>query len=347
MNVEKIQKTFRGSIIRRWIKLKGPALNNRNICVNETDFCTLEPLIDIDSKNFFSYKDENSNCIFGFDISSLWTLYKKKGIIIRNIVLNGLSIEKNNVYNNKILKEQQEKIKHNNYILTNNIIKHPYNRSAINNNSIIYKNAIELYFIINLLKNNETNNNKIINDNNYTIINFPLAIENMNNYSNEQILRLSLQTKMFEIRNKPLNHRINEVFIEIGYLDFYTTSNTANWFFNLNKHQCYLFLQRLKHIWDYGFRNNYNHYERINDEIKKKICFLHDPFYNINCNINENEKTLIEIQTLAIYVIENFIYLGIDFNNKQLGAMYVLTSLTTVSNDARTTLNWLYENFTL
>jgi hypothetical protein len=77
IKIEKIQRIFRGYLIRKMIKLRGPGLIHRNICVNETDFCTLEPLIDIDNKDFFSYKDEISGCIFGFDISSLWTMYKK------------------------------------------------------------------------------------------------------------------------------------------------------------------------------------------------------------------------------------------------------------------------------
>lgn len=343
--IEKIQKIIRGSIIRKWIKLRGPALMNRKICVNETDFCTLEPLIDINDKHFFSYKDDESGCIFGFDICSLWTMYKKKGITITNPSLKRLSIEKSNTYNKKILKENQENIKQNNYILTNNIIRDPYNRNQINNDSKIYKNAIELYFIISLLKNNEYNyDSSIINQDNYTLIEFPLNMTNINNFSNQPILLLSLQTKMIEIRNKSLNNRINEAFIEIGYLDFYIS---VNWFINLNKSECYVFLQRLKHIWDYGFRNNFNQYQPILNDTKKKICFLHDPFYNIDCNFNEIEKSLNEIQLLSIYVIENLIYLGIDFDNKRLGAMYVLTALTTVSTDARSTLDWLYENFNI
>jgi len=340
--VEKIQKIFRGSLIRKWISLKGPGLKNRAICVNETDFCTLEPLIEIDNKDFFSYCDDTTGCIFGFDISSLWTMYKKKGIIITNPSSKGLSIDRNNTFNNKILKDRQDKNKHNTYTLNNNSIRHPYNRTSIKGDSKIYKNAIELYFIINLLKTSVLTSDSY--QANYTIIDFPLGIQNINNYTNQQILRLSMQTKMYEVRNKPLNNRINEAFIEMGYLDFYTT---ANWFFNLNKRECYLFLQRLKHIWDFGFRNNFNRYDRILEETKNRICFLHDPFYNIDCNFSENERTISEIQLLCIYVIENLIYLGIDFDNKRLGAMYVLTALTTVSNDARSTLNWLYENFTI
>jgi hypothetical protein len=343
INTEKIQAVFRGSLIRKWILLRGPGLISRKLCVNETDFCTLEPLVEIENKDFFSYTEPNGGCIFGFDIRSLWSMYKKKGIIIINPTTKNLSIEKTKKHNNTIIKEIEEKKRHNDHILNNHNFKNPYTRGEINGKSMIYKNAIDLYFIINLLNNKDVNNSIISNEfiaANYTFIYFPLG--NINNFTNQQIIRLSLQRKINEIRNKPLITRINEAFLEIGYLDFYTN---ANWFFNMNRHQCYIFLQRLKNIWDYGFRNNFNRLERILDETKNRICFLHDPFLNINCNIDESEISMIDIQTQTIYVIENFIYLGIDVDNRKLGAMYVLAALTTVSNEARSSLNWLYENF--
>lgn len=337
IKVNKIQKIFRNSLTYKVIKLRGPALKNRNICVNECDFCSLEPLKDIENKNFFSYKDKITNCIFGFDICSLWMMYKKKDIIIINQSYKNLKIEKNNT--NKILFNKKiYNIKHNNYILETKFIKHPYNRNIITSDSEIYKNVIELYYITNLLKNKEDND--VLNNEYINIIN--VSTLNTNNYSNNEILRLSLENKIKEIRNKSLNSRINDAFIEIQLLDFIVDTN---WFINLNIHQCFLFLKKLKHIWDYGFMNNNNNYERILDETKKNICYLYDPFYNININFNENEKTLIEIKTLAIYVIENLIYLGVDFDNKRLGAIYVLIALTSVSSNARNTLNWLFESF--
>lgn len=364
---EKIQKLFRGTIVRKLTILRGPGLLTRSICVNETDFCTLEPLDEIEYEDFFSYKDSTTGCIFGFDIRSLWTMYKKKGIILTNPSLKGLSIEKNTSYNNKILKDRLEKIKHNQFILTNGSIKDPYNRTQITNKSSIYTNAIELYFIMNLFRNNTIvppqstttpfteggireiegirgirNTNEVNRITNYTIIEFPSGIQNINNLTIQDDLRQSIQIKLQEIRNKPINHRINEAFIEMGYLDFYTN---ANWFFNLTRHECYLFIQRLKHIWDFGFRNSYNRYDRILDDTKKRICFLQEPFSYINCSFSENEQTHAETQLLGIYIIEMLIYTGIDFDYKRLGAMYVLTALTTVSSDARSTLNWLYENF--
>ena len=55
-----IQTIFRGWICRYMIKLRGPGLNNRTICVNDTDFCTMEPLNEIDNNYFYSFTDNNN-----------------------------------------------------------------------------------------------------------------------------------------------------------------------------------------------------------------------------------------------------------------------------------------------
>jgi hypothetical protein len=49
-----IQKLFRGHIVKRSFKIRGPAFKNRKLCVNETDFYTLEPLEDIPYEEFHS-----------------------------------------------------------------------------------------------------------------------------------------------------------------------------------------------------------------------------------------------------------------------------------------------------
>jgi hypothetical protein len=88
-NVVLIQSLFRRKMIIHMIELKGPALKNRKICTNDTDFYTLEPLEDIKYYDFFSYCD-NEGFIYGFDINSLILLLKKKSVI-------------NNPYNRKVI----------------------------------------------------------------------------------------------------------------------------------------------------------------------------------------------------------------------------------------------------
>ena len=70
-----IQKNARLLLIKKYIKFHGPAFYNRSICSNDVDFCTLDTMVSIPYNQFISFKDEN-NHIYGFDIISLYTLFK-------------------------------------------------------------------------------------------------------------------------------------------------------------------------------------------------------------------------------------------------------------------------------
>ena len=73
----KIQSFFRGHIVRYLDKLKGPGLQDKKKCVNETDFYTLEDLVDLDKSQFYSFQDKDG-FIYGFDICSLWNMIVKE-----------------------------------------------------------------------------------------------------------------------------------------------------------------------------------------------------------------------------------------------------------------------------
>ena len=76
-----IQSCMRRFFVKRSFQLRGPAYINRSMCVNDTDFFTMEPLSEIPFQEFFSYTDESS-FTYGFNICSLMTLLIRKG---RNI----------------------------------------------------------------------------------------------------------------------------------------------------------------------------------------------------------------------------------------------------------------------
>ena len=80
----KIQKLFRGKILRKFMEFHGPAYKNKKICTNTTDFITMEGLKDLHFYQFFSYKDDD-NFIYGFDISSLYHLIFKTNKSIKHI----------------------------------------------------------------------------------------------------------------------------------------------------------------------------------------------------------------------------------------------------------------------
>jgi len=77
----KIQACFRGFLYKRTYALRGPARSNVRLCVNETDFYTLDPLNEMDPRHFFSYRDEKG-FVYGFDIFSLVNLFKREHRIV-------------------------------------------------------------------------------------------------------------------------------------------------------------------------------------------------------------------------------------------------------------------------
>ena len=79
----KIQKIFRGRIVKKYRSLHGPAAMKRSLCTNSTDFVTMEPIEEINFNQFISYKDEDG-FIYGFDITSLFNLITKNDTPIKN-----------------------------------------------------------------------------------------------------------------------------------------------------------------------------------------------------------------------------------------------------------------------
>jgi hypothetical protein len=70
-----IQSIFRMHLIKKDLQLRGPALKNRKLCVNDNDFYNLEPLSNIPTESFFSYKGEG-DFVYGFDLNSIISLIK-------------------------------------------------------------------------------------------------------------------------------------------------------------------------------------------------------------------------------------------------------------------------------
>ena len=72
----KIQKIMRGYLLRKYILLAGPGFKKKKLCINDTDFATLEPLKEIPFNQFYSFVDSEEN-IYGCDIISLYGLIYK------------------------------------------------------------------------------------------------------------------------------------------------------------------------------------------------------------------------------------------------------------------------------
>lgn len=72
-NASIVQYFWRKHCAKRFARLHGPSQFNRDLCVNETDFYSMDELKDIPYTQFFSYKDID-NMVYGFDIMSFYTL---------------------------------------------------------------------------------------------------------------------------------------------------------------------------------------------------------------------------------------------------------------------------------
>lgn len=177
-----IQKTFRSWICRYIIKLRGSAINNRKICVNDTDFYTMEPIDEIDSDYFFSFTDDKE-FTYGCNIRSMIELLKRS--------------DKNNPYNRQPLSKA----------VINDTIS-LYNLCFILCNDFSKQNLP--YKVPNIKSNN------IRRRNSHTIDYSPITrtITNMED--------LERYNRIHNIRTNTVENRINELFIEIDLLGNYT-----------------------------------------------------------------------------------------------------------------------------
>jgi hypothetical protein len=160
-----IQRHWRKSYVKIYAKLHGPARFKRSLCVNETDFFTMDAVKDIPFNQFFSYLDTKDNMIYGFDIMSLYNLIEK-------------NVEKTAYHND------------------NTEVLNPYTRNPLS--AKVKKDFQSLLFFADILNDdiqlhiNETEDTKVIpstsTTNGYTIeqraFNLFQDIDSLGNYTN-------------------------------------------------------------------------------------------------------------------------------------------------------------------
>ena len=78
-----IQRNIKKYLLNVYLNAKGPAFIKRSICVNDTDFFTMEPVRDIPHSQFISYTDTDK-MVYGFDILSLHNMVSKSSRPYRN-----------------------------------------------------------------------------------------------------------------------------------------------------------------------------------------------------------------------------------------------------------------------
>lgn len=72
--IPRMQRLVRRSFIKTHARMSGPAYHDRSLCVNDTDFYSMEPVRDISHSQFISVRDD-SGMVYGFDVMSLYTYF--------------------------------------------------------------------------------------------------------------------------------------------------------------------------------------------------------------------------------------------------------------------------------
>ena len=216
----------------------------------------------------------------------------------------------------------------------------PYTRSFIPTQIVfkIYKSFLLSSIIFNNINSDLTNrvipNIKLItnnNINNTSLLNYNPTIRTINNLNNISINRYNT---IVELRNYSFSRRVHNLFIEIDHLDNYSNHT---WFSELSYRQ-YRILYRITYdLWDYRLN--------LTNNIKNQICPFHSPFQNVfNNRIYPYDVSIQDLKYGCLIVFENLLYSGITNEFKKLGALYILTALTTVSEQARASYPYLFES---
>lgn len=299
-----VQRIFRGWIVRNSIYIRGNALKNRSICVNDTDFVTMEPLSEIPNEYFCSYTD-SKDFTYGFNITSLIQILKIKGNII-------------NPYN-----------------------REKFDDRFVSNFITLYKITFIIYpEFKNENQEYNTNARQVINIYRPPISAMPSSILT-NHYrptlNHAYAMNMESQNRLNRIQNiqsNPVNQRINDLFIEIDMLGNYTQSV---WFSNLDIRGFLRLYRSLYDIWHYRSQLSREVRNKICPFYGPFDGIFSRP-------IQHHELNLEQIKLACLIVIENMVYCGVDDDHRKLGALHSLSGLTIVSAGARTSMPWLYDS---
>ena len=229
----------------------------------------------------------------------------------------------------------------------------PYNQfiSFKDDNDHIYGfDILSLYnLFMKVTKNNKTRTSSELNSASSTLLNVQNPFTNIFFSYNvlKQLLEYIRLSNLLKIHidlnyddlahlsiNKQAEMKILTLFQRIDSLGNYTN---IKWFLELDKYGLIRFIRELVDIWNY--RAN------LSQETRREIVPPRgNPFYDEHINVNNlPQYNFTQIRKYSIAIIDLMINKGINENSCLLGSYYVLCALTMVSNDAASTLPWLYE----
>lgn len=339
---EKIQKLFRGHMVRYWYHLRGPASRDKTLCVNDTDFYTMDPIAEIPDNLFFSYRDDAS-FVYGFDITSILKLFQKSKQIM-------------NPYNRETIPVCLAKQMISFYTISMmffSVSNHDYSlshRPALTSQEKLHRPGRRRNRRIPPPAIQEIMNEHVAQDpslpappSQNQFVEEPVRTEAISTSSAssapssthmERESRYAESTRILEsMRSKSVDARVRELFIEIDQLGNYSSHR---WFTELSKYGFARLYENL-FIW-------WNVVEHIPENVNRQICGIHNVFREIHLIHRYGSVSIEKYRELALECMEAMVFTGVNDEYRKLGALYVLTILTTVSMEARNQLPWLFES---
>jgi hypothetical protein len=327
----KIQLKFNSFLRRKLNKLRGPALSNREICVNETDFYSLDPIREIPNQQFFSYEEaakeegtSKKSCYYGFDIASIYNL-----ILSDNGVENEYGLSRRLIFNESNNPYNRNKFPHNVVRDILKIIKldRILSRKRVLKNKKMTKNQ--------MMNNNVNNNNYEYDNNNYVSEN-----DNNNNAvmgSGGGVMNIALPQDVLTPHQRFRQH-VLRLFQTINALGHYSD---PEWFVALTYDQHITFLRELIDIWNYR--------AELSPQARRTIYPPYgDPFPHYVLGWVTHQFYIYlspeNIININLTVIERFIASAVSEGDRCLGSNFILCALTLVSIPAREALPWLYQS---
>lgn len=134
----KIQKIFRKYIVKEYIHIHGPALFDRGLCVNSSDFYTLDDISDIPFAQFYSFKDSD-DFIYGFDVCSLYNYWKINKHNVKN------PYNRNSIPDKVIVNDLRKMYKYGNILGIKTIIEIESDKKDMNPEQELNNNFMTLF----------------------------------------------------------------------------------------------------------------------------------------------------------------------------------------------------------
>lgn len=211
-----IQKNVRRFFVKKMFTMLGPAVKNTSLCINDSDFITLDPLSELSIYDFFSYRDKRNN-IYGFQLSSLIMLIKKRG-----------SKPLENPFNRENITYLSEPIKQ-----LDRLIKRIQLKYVPKKREIIQKTVKP-----HMRSRANSNVNRVSRLHSMLMTEYNYHCDDMINY-----IRIT--------RSKPIRDRTIQLFIEIDNLGNYSDHE---WFTVLDRRGYLRYFRLLRDLWTYRAR---------------------------------------------------------------------------------------------